>query len=144
MPKERAGYGTTIVAGVGILGAVVAALVGDASTWRTAYFVGGGLGLALLLLRVGVYESGMFQRDEGRGRAHGELPRALLAAHRLRRYARHHPRRRADLVRRGHPRHVLAGDREGAWASRRRPKPSTAVMLMYIGLASATSRERLR
>ena len=60
MPKQSRGYGTTIVATIGILGAVVASLVGDAFDWRIAYFVGGGLGLALLVLRIGVFESGMF------------------------------------------------------------------------------------
>jgi MFS transporter, putative metabolite:H+ symporter len=60
MDKESRGYGTTIIATIGILGAVVAALVGDRYHWRTAYFIGGGLGLALLFLRVGVIESGMF------------------------------------------------------------------------------------
>ena len=71
MSKESRGYGTTIVASVGILGAVVAAFVADIFDWRTAYFVGGGLGLLLLFLRIGVYESGMFKnikKDEiGRG-----------------------------------------------------------------------------
>jgi MFS family permease len=61
MHRETRGYGTAIVASIGILGAVVAALVGDAFPWRTAYFVGGGLGLALLVLRIGIFESGMFE-----------------------------------------------------------------------------------
>jgi len=60
MDKETRGFGTMIVATIGILGAVVAALVGDLFDWRTAYFIGGGLGLGLLFLRIGVYESGMF------------------------------------------------------------------------------------
>lgn len=60
MPKETRGYGTMIVATVGILGAVMASLVGDLFDWRTAYFIGGGMGIALLLLRLTVYESGMF------------------------------------------------------------------------------------
>ena len=71
MPKETRGYGTMIVASVGILGAVVASLVGDYFDWRIAYYVGGGLGLALLALRIGVFESGMFsavkERNIGRG-----------------------------------------------------------------------------
>jgi len=62
MGRESRGYGTTIIAAIGICGAVVAALVGDLFDWRTAYFVGGGLGIALLLLRIGVYESGMFEQ----------------------------------------------------------------------------------
>ena len=61
MPVHTRGYGTMIVATVGILGAVAASLVGDAFDWRIAYFVGGGMGLALLILRIGVAESGMFE-----------------------------------------------------------------------------------
>ncbi|HEX2787034.1 MAG TPA: MFS transporter [Ignavibacteria bacterium] len=60
MSKEKRGYGNMIVAGVGVLGAVVAALVGDLTDWRNAYFIGGGMGFLILLLRVGVYESGMY------------------------------------------------------------------------------------
>lgn len=60
MSKEKRGYGTTVVASVGILGAVAAYFVSQVWDWRTAYFVGGGLGLALLLLRISVFESGMF------------------------------------------------------------------------------------
>ena len=60
MSKESRGYGTMLVAAVGIFGAVVGALVGDVFDWRIAYYVGGAMGLCLLLLRVGVYESGAF------------------------------------------------------------------------------------
>ncbi|HWV75146.1 MAG TPA: MFS transporter [Pseudosphingobacterium sp.] len=60
MPKEKRGYATTLVASVGISGAVVAYFVSDLFHWRTSFFIGGGLGLLLLLLRVGVAESGMF------------------------------------------------------------------------------------
>lgn len=58
--RERRGYGTTLVAAVGILGAVAAELVAVAFDWRVAYVVGGVMGLALLGLRVSVRESGMF------------------------------------------------------------------------------------
>ncbi|MFC6103552.1 MFS transporter [Olivibacter domesticus] len=70
MPKEKRGYATTLVASVGISGAVVAYFVSDLFHWRTSFFIGGGLGLLLLLLRVGVAESGMFyqaKRAESRG-----------------------------------------------------------------------------
>jgi len=63
MGKRERGYGTMIVAGVGVLGAVAAALVAGMVHWRTAYFIGGGMGLSLLLLRIGVLESGMFQKQ---------------------------------------------------------------------------------
>ncbi len=65
LPKESRAYGTTIVATVGVFGAVVGGLVADLVSWRTAFFIGGGLGLALLGLRLGVAESGMFQQVKG-------------------------------------------------------------------------------
>ncbi|MEZ2444769.1 MFS transporter [Chitinophaga sp. RCC_12] len=70
MPKEKRGYATTIVAAVGISGAVAAYFVAQYFTWRTSFFIGGGLGLLLLLLRIGVAESGMFgaaKHSENRG-----------------------------------------------------------------------------
>jgi putative MFS transporter len=61
LPKEKRGYGTMIVATVGVSGAMLGYWVGEVLfDWRIAYFVGGGLGLALLALRVSVVESGMF------------------------------------------------------------------------------------
>jgi MFS family permease len=62
LPKNLRAIGTSLVAGIGLLGAVVAKFtVVLAGSWTSAYLVGGGLGLALLLLRVGVIESGMYK-----------------------------------------------------------------------------------
>ena len=62
LPKELRAIGTSIVAGFGLLGAVVAQLTVElAGDWTIAYFVGGGLGLLLLFLRVGVVESGIYK-----------------------------------------------------------------------------------
>jgi len=61
MHREARGWGTTIVASVGICGGVVGSLIGGDVHWRTAYYIGGGLGFALLVLRIGVAESGMFR-----------------------------------------------------------------------------------
>jgi putative MFS transporter len=63
LSKEKRGYGTMLVAMIGLLGAVAAAIVGKYD-WRTAYYVGGGLGIVLLLLRVGTFESGMYKNVE--------------------------------------------------------------------------------
>lgn len=60
LSTNKRGYGTMIVAMIGLLGAVAAALVGKYD-WHTAYFVGGGLGIVLLLLRIGTFESGMYK-----------------------------------------------------------------------------------
>ena len=60
IPKEKRGYSTAIVAAVGVSGAVVANFVATMGSWQTAYIVGGVMGLALLVLRLKVFESGMF------------------------------------------------------------------------------------
>ena len=71
LPKQIRGYGTTLVATMGVLGAILAYFVADLFDWRVSYFIGGGMGLLLLLLRVNVLESGLFikskQRDLSRG-----------------------------------------------------------------------------
>ena len=86
MPKETRGYGTTIVAATGILGAVVAALVGDVFDWRVSYVIGGIMGFALLALRVGVYESGMFENVKQIGTSRGNVLQLFNRWDRARKY----------------------------------------------------------
>ena len=60
--KEQRGKATSIVAGIGLTGAVAAYFIAHSfEDWRICYFIGGGLGLCLLLLRVSVFESGMYE-----------------------------------------------------------------------------------
>lgn len=73
LPQKLRGYGSSIVASVGLLGAVVAFLTNNLFDWRTTYFVGGGLGVVLLLLRVGVVESGMFEKAKTKDRNRGSM-----------------------------------------------------------------------
>src|SRR5690606_1113028 len=61
LPKNKRGIGTSMVAGIGLTGAVFAFFIKENFHWRTCYFIGGGLGLMLLFLRVGVLESGLFE-----------------------------------------------------------------------------------
>lgn len=88
MPKEIRGYGTMIVAGVGVSGAVLAYFVAEAFDWRIAYFIGGGLGLALLILRIGVYESGMFSKVKDSETKRGDFFSLFTDKERFGRYAR--------------------------------------------------------
>jgi MFS family permease len=60
LSKQNRGFGTMLVAVIGLLGAVAAAMVSKYD-WRTAYYVGGVLGIVLLLLRLGTFESGMYK-----------------------------------------------------------------------------------
>ncbi len=59
-PKNKRGIATSLVAGIGLTGAVVAFVMKQNFDWRTCYFIGGGLGMLLLVLRISVFESGMF------------------------------------------------------------------------------------
>lgn len=61
LPKETRGYGTTIVAAIGVSGGGTAGLVGALVSWQTAYIIGGLMGLALLVLRMSVAESRLFE-----------------------------------------------------------------------------------
>jgi MFS transporter, putative metabolite:H+ symporter len=88
LPARIRGYGTMIVAAVGVSGAVVGNVVAKLLDWRAAYWVGGGLGLALLVLRIGVHESGMFRRLEATaGVRRGDFLSLFTNGERFRRYA---------------------------------------------------------
>ncbi len=88
LPKEKRGIGTMIVAVIGLMGAVVAGLLADIFDWRTCYFIGGGLGMALLLLRIGVHESGMFKHVQGKQASRGEFLALFTNRKRLVKYLR--------------------------------------------------------
>ena len=74
MPRTQRGWGTMIIVTFGALGAVAASLVGHSGAaissalglgfagWQMAYIVGGVLGLLLLVMRAGAFESGLFNR----------------------------------------------------------------------------------
>src|ERR1700741_281767 len=62
LPNKIRGYGTTLVATMGVFGALLAYLVSYMFDWRTSYFIGGGLGLLLMFLRIRVFESGIFMK----------------------------------------------------------------------------------
>jgi MFS transporter, putative metabolite:H+ symporter len=61
VPKEKRGIATSLVAGIGLTGAIVAYFISASFNWRICFFIGGGLGFLLLLLRVSVFESGMYK-----------------------------------------------------------------------------------
>lgn len=88
MSKEHRGIGTTIVSGIGIAGAVVGFLVADRFDWRMAYYVGGGMGLLLLLLRVSVAESGMFAKAKTSEVKRGSFLQFLLVQKNFIKYIR--------------------------------------------------------
>ncbi len=74
MSKEKRGIGTMIVATVGVFGAVVAGFMSDIiNNWRHSFLIGGIMGLALLVMRIGVFESKMFESIKGSDIKKGSL-----------------------------------------------------------------------
>jgi len=88
LPKDLRGYGTALVASVGVFGTVTAALVGRYLTWQHAYLVGGCLGVVLLFLRVGIRESFMFQKHHESAVKRGDFLSLFTAWSRFGRYLR--------------------------------------------------------
>lgn len=62
LPKDKRGLGTTLVAAIGLSGAILAWVIDKCFPWNICYFIGGGLGIVLLLLRISVAESGIFKQ----------------------------------------------------------------------------------
>lgn len=87
MSKERRGIGTMIVATVGVFGAVVAGFMGDIiENWRNSFFIGGAMGLVLLVMRIGVYESGMFNQIKEEKVSRGNFFLLFTSWERVRKY----------------------------------------------------------
>lgn len=86
IPKERRGVATSAVAGVGLTGAVAAYFIAQNFDWRVCYFIGGGLGLGLLLLRVSVFESGMFRQLKETSAVRGNFLMFFTNANRFKKY----------------------------------------------------------
>ena len=89
LPKDRRGLGTSLVAGIGVSGAITAGLIGEFFSWQLAYVVGGVLGLMLLVARMRMFDSGMFNSVKGKaGVARGDLMLLLRSPVRLVRYVK--------------------------------------------------------
>lgn len=86
LPKNKRGIGTSLVAGIGLTGAVFAFFLKENFDWRTCYFIGGGLGFFLLFLRVGVLESTMFKAMENTNVSKGNFWLFFKNGGRLKKY----------------------------------------------------------
>ena len=84
--KEKRGLATSVVAGIGLFGAVVAYFISQTFDWRICYYIGGGLGLLLLLLRVSVFESGMFKSIQNSNVKKGNFLMFFTSGKRFKKY----------------------------------------------------------
>lgn len=73
MPQKFRGIGPAIIGGCGMLGAIFGAFIGGKFSWQFTYQLGGGLGFVLLILRLGVLESGLFNEMKGKTSNRGDL-----------------------------------------------------------------------
>lgn len=85
-PKDKRGLSTSLVAGIGLFGAVAAYFISKNFHWRTCYFIGGGLGFCLLFLRLSVYESGMFKQLKETKTDRGNFLMFFNNRHRFKKY----------------------------------------------------------
>jgi putative MFS transporter len=87
LPKAKRGIGTSLVAGIGLLGAVAAYFTYKSTNdWRLCYKIGAGLGVMLLFLRITVAESGMFKAVKQQAVARGNIFMFFTNAQRFRKY----------------------------------------------------------
>ncbi|MBX3034249.1 MAG: MFS transporter [Bdellovibrionaceae bacterium] len=85
LPRDKRGLGTTLVAFLGMMGILAAAVIGQWLPWKACYILGGVMGLSLLALRFQVAESALFQKHSPAARAN---PWLLLRRGRFGRYLR--------------------------------------------------------
>jgi MFS transporter, putative metabolite:H+ symporter len=86
MNKNKRGYGTMIVAVVGVLGAIVAFYIAEHFDWRNAYLVGGGIGILLLALRIGTFESSLYKNTAAKNIVKGKFSMLFTSRERFLRY----------------------------------------------------------
>lgn len=88
IPKSKRGIGTSLVAGIGLFGAVFAYFTFQYTdeNWRLCYKIGGGLGVLLLILRISVAESGMFQQLKTTNVVRGNLLMFFTNGKRFKKY----------------------------------------------------------
>ncbi|MEO7768662.1 MAG: MFS transporter, partial [Ferruginibacter sp.] len=134
--KEKRGLSTSLVAGIGLTGAVVAYFISQNFNWRICYFIGGGLGFCLLLLRISVFESGMFTKVKKQNVQRGNFMMFFTNRHRFKKYLL------AILI--GLPTWYVIGilvafsnDFAGAFGLSEEVLPKKSTMFAYVAIAVA-------
>lgn len=87
LPKNLRAIGTSVVAGFGLMGAVVAQLTVElAGGWNISYIIGGVMGIMLLFLRISISESGIYKKIEHKTVSKGNFLSFFTHKDRLIRY----------------------------------------------------------
>ena len=133
LPKEKRGVAAAMIASFGILGAVTAFFMKELFDWRMCYYIGGGLGLILLALRVSVKESQLFSEQKTSSAQRGNFLMFFTNKDRFIRYLR------CILI--GLPAWYIIGvlitfaDKFGIELGIPNIDPGKAVMVLYLAIA---------
>lgn len=134
LPKEKRGVAAAMIASFGILGAVTAYfMMAITKDWRMCYYIGGVMGLALLLLRVSVHESSLFKQVKTASVERGNFLMFFNNRDRFLRYLR--------CIMIGLPAWYIIGvlitfsDRLGAQLGIEGIDPGKAIMYQYMAIA---------
>lgn len=134
LPKEKRSMAVSIVTGFGIFGAVSAFFINQLFDWRTCYYIGGGMGIVLLLMRVRVHESGLYAFAKQAHVQHGNF---LMFFNNRKRFLRY---LKCILI--GVPVWYIIGvlvtfsDQFGKEFGITDIDPGRAVMFLYLGIAA--------
>jgi putative MFS transporter len=133
MPQKYRGIGPAIIGGCGMLGAIFGAYIGGKYSWQFTYQLGGGLGFVLLILRLGVLESGLFNEMKGKTSNRGNLRMLFKNKDYIRKYI--------SICVLGFPVWYVNGvvmtftpEIAKAWGMVEIPSVSTVVIYYFIGL----------
>lgn len=133
LPKEKRGVAAAMIASFGILGAVTAFFMKELFDWRMCYYIGGGLGLILLALRVSVKESQLYSEQKTSSAQRGNFLMFFNNKDRFIRYMR------CILI--GLPAWYIIGvlitfaDKFGIELGIPNIDPGKAVMVLYLAIA---------
>ncbi|HRI19448.1 MAG TPA: MFS transporter [Panacibacter sp.] len=133
LPKEKRGIAAAIIAGFGIFGAVTAFFVSQQFDWRICFYIGGVMGLLLLVLRVSIFESGLYNQLRKTDVPRGNF---LMLFNKKERFYRH---ARCELI--GLPAWYVIGvlvtfsDKFGDAFGIKNIDPGKAIMYQYLGIA---------
>lgn len=134
LPKEKRSMAVALVAGFGILGAVSAFFINEIFDWRTSFYIGGVLGLLLLIMRIRVHESGLFKEAKHAKVDRGNFFMFFTSGERFLRYIK------CILI--GVPAWYIIGvlvtfaDQFGKEFGINGIEPGQAIMYLYLGIAA--------
>src|ERR1700761_4305366 len=134
LPKDKRSTAAGFIAGFGLFGVVAASCISKWVDWRTCYYIGGVLGILLLLMRIQVQESNLFKQVHETTVSKGNF---LMFFNDRRRFAKY-----MQCILIGLPVWYIIGilvtfsDQFGTAMGIKGIDPGTAIMFLYMAIAA--------